>query len=543
MEAEEFPTDKALEEETRLVKDVIEGILKAKKLLKFYPSNNPIYINASKEIYDKFYNVFKENDAISLQISMTALTYKKQQVYDNPQKEGNFAFLFFKDGIKEVTFLKGIDQKELEEFMKILNLDFATEDFDDDIVTLLWTGEFEHIKYIVDEDFLGDSEESDHDEISDNALAAAHRDALKKSIERSSISIHISDADYQHIAKEIRQQGQPKFYKIITIIFELLYLTKEASDTKKIIQIIEDIIENCLIKGDFEKASYVLDMVNYVIEDKTFGANNAGTFKKINDAINSRDFIGKIVETLEGLPEIDKHGFEAYIKHLDKRSIPFFMPFLGQPKSRPFLIDALIILGRHNAEAVSRGLYDRRWDIARSTALILGKIASPDSIKYLTKALSYPDHRVRKEVINAMDNINSPEKISYLKNILYDENKSVRLAAAKTLGHIKTEEVKKVLLDELSGKDFLAKDFPEKREFYRIIAQWHDQEVKDFLIKTLNKKRFLKRTKNSESRACAAYTLGIIDNKDSIKSIEAASRSKNKILKAMSLEALNRLKD
>ena len=105
MEAEEFPTDKALEEETRLVKDVIEGILKAKKLLKFYPSNNPIYINASKEIYDKFYNVFKKNNAISLQISMTALTYKKQQVYGNPQTEGNLAFLFFKDVIKEITFL------------------------------------------------------------------------------------------------------------------------------------------------------------------------------------------------------------------------------------------------------------------------------------------------------------------------------------------------------------------------------------------------------------------------------------------------------
>jgi hypothetical protein len=543
MEAEAFPTDKSLEDETRLVKDLIEGILKAKKLLKFYPSNNPIYISASKEVYYKFHEVFKENDAIALQISMTAIAYKKQQVYDNPQKDGNIAFLFFKDGVKEIRFLKGIDQKELEEFMKILNMDFATEDFDDDLVTLLWTGEFEHIKYIVDEDFLGDWNESDHDEITDNALAAAHRDALQKSIERSSISIHLNDADSRYIANEIRQQSQPKFYKIVTIVFELLYLTKEPSDIKKIVQIIEDIIENCLVKGDFEKASYVLDMVKYIIEDKTSGDNNTGTFMKIHDAINSGAFIEKIIETLEGLPEIDKIGFEAYIKHLDKRSIPSFMPFLGQPKSRPFLIDALIILGQHNAETVSRGLQDRKWDIARSTALILGKIASPESIKYLTKALSYPDHRVRREVINAMDNIKSPETISYLKNTLYDENKSVRLAAAKTLGNIKTEEVKKVLLDELSGKDFLTKDFPEKREFYRIIAQWYDQEVKDFLIKTLNKKKFLKRTKNNESRACAAYALGIIDNKDSIKSIEGASKSKNKILKAMSIEALNRLKN
>ena len=45
---------------------------------------------------------------------------------------------FFRDGIRELQFRDGLTQQELEEFLKIITLDFEREAVDDDIVTLLW---------------------------------------------------------------------------------------------------------------------------------------------------------------------------------------------------------------------------------------------------------------------------------------------------------------------------------------------------------------------------------------------------------------------
>ena len=69
---------------------------------------------------------------------------------------------FFKDGLRELTFKKGLPRDELEEFLKIIALDFDREAVDDDVVTLLWEKDFQNIQYIVDEAFLPDADEEDY---------------------------------------------------------------------------------------------------------------------------------------------------------------------------------------------------------------------------------------------------------------------------------------------------------------------------------------------------------------------------------------------
>ena len=47
---------KTYNEETERVKDIVQGVLKAKKILRMYPRNNPIYFKILTEIYEKFKN-------------------------------------------------------------------------------------------------------------------------------------------------------------------------------------------------------------------------------------------------------------------------------------------------------------------------------------------------------------------------------------------------------------------------------------------------------------------------------------------------------
>jgi hypothetical protein len=544
METGELCLNESLEKEIEAARDVVEGILKSKKLMRMYPANNPMHINASKGIFDTFNSFFELQGSITFTVTMNSLMYKNEQVYHKQEKDDNLAFFFFKDGLREISFLKDIEQQELEEFISLLNIDFESDAPDDDIVTLLWDGDFKNIKYFVDQDFLGNWEVTNESRISDEKVTSAYQDAFKIEAEKKVIQVELNENDFRYMADEMQKQDQPKLQKMITILFEALYQTKESGYVNEIIRIITDIMDYCMQESDFKSAAYVMNTIKGIIEGEALGDEGVKSFQIVFNKINSKSFIERMGTTIEKSSVIDREDFLSLIRHMDERSIPQFICILGQLESikgRHLVIDALEILGRHNLKKLAKGLSDSRWHVVRNVALILGKIADPDSIGDLVEILSHADHRVRKEAVIAIGNIKTSKVTRYLENTINDDEKSVRITTARTLGKVKTEDAKKMLLAELSGKSFSVKDFNEKKEFYRIIANWQDREVKDFLIKTLNKKKFFGKARNDENRACAAYALGIIKDADAVKPLESASGSGNKVLRELSTAALKRL--
>ncbi len=215
-----------------LAGNVIEGILKTKKLFKIYPANNPIYINASKAAFGKFNSFFLHEKELSIQLSQHQIFYTGEEIYHNPEKDDNLALFLFKDGIREITFLKGMPQEELDKFLRLLAIDFEKDAPDDDIVTVLWEKDFEHIKYIADDILLTDDEMSDEKKAyekarenacSDDSINKAYQGSLSAKIEEEYIPTPLNETDLQHISEDIASLKKPREYKLTTILFELLY--------------------------------------------------------------------------------------------------------------------------------------------------------------------------------------------------------------------------------------------------------------------------------------------------------------------------------
>ena len=525
-------------------KDIIEGILTAKKQARMYPANNPVHLNASAAIFEKFNRFFELHSSISFKVTMTALLYKNEHVYDKTVKENNLAFFLFKDGVREISFLKGIEQSELKEFINILNIDFETDAHDDDIVTILWDRDFKNIKYVVDQNFLDDREVSCENIISDEKVRSAYQDSLKNKVGKPVMQIEITESDSRYLSDEIKKQNKPKLGKTITILFESLYQTADPVNVDEIISILKDMLNYCIQKSDFRSASSIMKTIESSIEDEIYGGEVLRGLQTVYDEINSLSFVERMEKPLESASDVNREDFLAFTGYMDEGSIIFFIHLLRKLqtiKSRHLVIDMLVILGHHNIKAIAKGLGDNRWYVVRNVALILGQIADPDAVRYLTRTLSHSDYRVRKEAVIALGRMRSSRTIQHLGNALNDDYKSVRIATVRALGNVKTEDAKKLIFATLSGKGFSAKEFSEKKEFYKVIAGWQDREVREFLVKTLNKKTVIKRIENDENRACAAYALGIINDKDSIKPLKKASRSPNRVLRESAIDALKKL--
>ena len=545
MQINELPGSFDVNEGVRLAVEVIQELEKAKKLMHMYPSNNPIYAKASNAVSQKFDNFFELTNELVLSIDKYALTFNKEQVYSNQTRDDNLALFFFKDGVRLLSFRKGLASEEIQDFIKILNIDFDAEATDDDVVTMLWERDFDHIKYVVDENFLSDWELPEKEIIPNESIKSAHAAGINARESRVDISISINDTDYQYIEKEIEEHKKPKIHKVATIFFESLNQTDSQEDQFRIMGFLNDTLHFCISSGDFNTVSYLMENLASFRRRLEQEVKQVDICDVVYETINSEEFIREIEHVMDNNMPIDNNDFLSYIEHCDRSSIPFFTQILGETqimKNRRLLIDALTIIGRQDIKTLARGLTDSKWYVVRNTAIVLGNIATLETVPYLTKAMTYKDHRARKEVVHAIGNTGAPEVLESIQSALGDENVYVRNAAAKALCSIKTDAAKKSLLKELSTRAFLLKEFNEKKEFFTALATWQSPDVTDFLIKTLNRNKIFKKAKNEESKVCAAYALGLVQDKKAIPHLEKACNSKNLDLRRLSSVALRKLK-
>src|SRR4030042_3671328 len=204
-------------EDIKHPRDIIQSVVKAKKTLRMYPANNPIYMKTLEELYSMFEDFFHHTDTLSLKIKQHSIFHDSEEIYQNPEKEDNLALFFFKDGLRELTFKKGLLQEELEGFLKVMAMDFDNENVDDDVVTLLWEKDFQNIQYVVDDSILLDSDGEEYEmeavsaakrRVSDiEGLMRAYVDEFSDEGQSDLSVIPLSDKDLQTLMKELESDS------------------------------------------------------------------------------------------------------------------------------------------------------------------------------------------------------------------------------------------------------------------------------------------------------------------------------------------------
>ncbi len=543
-----------MSEDIKEVREIFQTLIKAKKTIRMYPQNNPVYQKTLEGVYEKFRNFLDYKDDFPLKINQNSIYYGSEEVYHHPEKEDNFALFFFKDGLRELTFKKGLTQSEIEEFLKIIALDFEREAVDDDVVTLLWEKDFQNIQYIVDEAFLVDVDEEDYEtraeeqikeQVTDvNDLMKAYADGfIREEVKELSI-MPLTDKDLQLLVEELEKDSGDKADKLATILFELIYQPEDKAELEDAFTFVKDTIKYSMAHGDISVVLNVMKKAEKIIGDPLMTDNTKRYMKMLSSYIGTEEIIALLSDILDSGIEIDGVSFGQVVEFLDKNAIEPMIKYLGElqtVRARKSLIDALVTLGRKDIQAISRGLNDERWYVIRNIIYILRKIGDKRAIEYLLKSVRHGDIRVRKEVIKALGELGGREVIQTLRECLDDPDPQIRIAAAKAFSNIGSEVAKKIILDKIADKMFRDKEFEEKKEFYEVLSRWKDADVFDFLVRSLKRKTFFGRSKNEENRACAALCLGLLGNRDALPLLYKMENTNNRLLRDFSHHAIKKL--
>jgi len=542
-------------EDIKVVKDILQNIIKAKKTLRMYPKNNPMYVKTLEDLYARFGDFLNDIGDLSFKIKQNSISYNSEEIYHNPEKEDNLALFFFKDGLRELTFKRGLLQEELENFMKIIAMDFDREAFDDDVVTLLWEEDFQNIQYIVDDTVLLDADGDDYEiqavnsakqRVSDiEGLMKAYVEEFKEEDIKDVSVISFSDRDLQILMKELENDSSNKIDKLTAILFEMFYNSEEISgildDTLKFFK---ETIKFSLRQGDINMLIQVMKRAKAILEDPLSTEDMKKYMRMLLMYPGTDEVMSILNEVLDSDIEIGDEIFKEFIVLLDKKAILPFVKILGEIKTlrgRKRVIEALVFLGKQDIKTLATVLSDTRWYVVRNIIYILRKIKDKVAIEYLLKALKSEDPRVRKEVIKALADLGGQEILKPLKEHLDDPDVGVRIESVRAIGNTGSIAPKRIILDKISDKMFKERDLEEKKIFYEILSKWNDAEVFDFLIKILRRRSFLWWDKNYDEKACAAFCLGLLGNKDAIPYLHKYNLSKNKLLREFTQSAIKKL--
>jgi HEAT repeat protein len=542
----------ATNEEIKAAKEIVQALLKARKTIRMYPDNNPVYKKTLDECHARFLDFFAYADSLDLKIKQTDLLWGSEQIYHSAEKEDNFALFFFKDGLRELSFRKELSVQELQEFLKLIALDFDRDAVDDDVVTLLWERDFQGIKYVADEAFLleDDSYETEAVEsVKKNApendeLQKAYLDAFNAEDVKEISIVNLADKDLQSLVGEIEKDSEKKIGKLTEILFEMLLQAESTAEREDIYHFLSDIVDYCLAQADLKAALDVIRKSQDVAGNPESQEESKRLSRRLINSLSASPSIAKIGELLDSTDVLDEELLNEYVSFLDRGAIAPFIALLGEMKSihgRKHAISILVNLGKKDLGALAKGLHDPRWYVVRNIIYILRQIGDKKAVEHLLTTSRHSDVRVRKESVKALGELKSPLALQALRDALDDPDSTIRRVAAKSLGSLGSETAKRILVGKVSEKGFLTRDFDEKLEFFEALSVWNDAEHAALMLKIVTKKSFFKRARIDEKRACAAHCLGLMGNRDALPVLSKLMDSGNKVLREYAGAAMKRI--
>lgn len=542
---EDETLQEASEQEVEAVKDILRNVVKSIKTFNAYPKDNPIYQKTADAIFEKFSEFLNSKEDLSLEVEHNSLSYKGKNVWKSEEKTDNIAIHLYADGIRNISFQKGITKDELLDFIEILRLAPKSNQDEDDIVTKLWEKNIRNMSYsavedtvdeelIIEESLLQSSEEG-KEEQSTTLHGATYSSLTVKPVSLSIKTEPLTSEELDSLREEMFASDEQYLVSSVTgLFFELLLEEKDITAFAEIVKNLGRIIDMKIKAGDILGISNILRMLKKV--------------SMVSTSSEQAEIIGNVFKeagSLETLRKIFKHPvleeLHGYLILLDTSAIRNMLELLGEiedRKHRRLLCDVLAEIGKEHIEELAEFLKDPRWYVVRNIVMILGMMKEPAAIKHIEKAFSHPDVRVRRECIKALENIGTPEIKRLFLSAVNDMDQGVRILALKALKSFGDKEIFGILKENATKERLKKKPFSEKKELLEALAVLGGEDAFPLLSGLFKKKGIFEKDDSLETRAAAAYGLGLIGMKDAEELLKTGLEAKKSLLRDACQRAL-----
>jgi hypothetical protein len=390
----------------------------------------------------------------------------------------------------------------------------------------------------------------------DGKLLSAYNDALYKDEVAPAVPAELTVEERGFILAETKKGLSESNGRLADILIEMLRTSRDGAEASAITKSIEDLILYALKGNDLESVLTMLHGAKNISRESI--SDGRGIVESRICADNVVAFCGSPVimdqlgRMIDSTRDISEETLMEYAQLLGSKAIGPFVSLLDRLQSisaRRMVNNVLIKVGREDMDMLVAGLQDPTWYVVRNIIYVLRSIGD-NAVEADIIAMAHHEHpRVRLEVVKALNKFGSDKALRALKEFLDDSDSTVRLTAIAVIGKTAKESpdfrlfAKEAVLARIKNGNFDDRDFREKKSFCEALAMLNDSEADEFMIGMLKKKPIFGGRKLNESRACAAYYLGLTCSSKSVALLEKLRNSSDPLLREHVAAALQRIKE
>jgi HEAT repeat protein len=566
-EGEEPPFSSAL------VEEMLRQLDKTVRARQLYMANNPAYRQALDRLRASFAPVWGNTDALRLQVTETQFKWFGQVVHEQETKASDsLPWLFYKDGLREVTLAPGFETEEVEHLIDIIPKVRRAQPDEDDLITMLWEHEFAHLKYRhveighdgvatmsvspepgkfpqgspTAQAAVGDSRTASA-EARAEAQSGAPRPGVVNLDEFDSTLYFLDQKEIEYIKQEIESEYASDLRRsVLNALLDIFELHADEKVRTEVLQLLDEMVLQLLSAGQFQTVAYLLreiDKAATAAHDLTEAHRNH--FRSIPHRLSEAGTLAQVLQHLDQLSELPtQEDLNALFGELQPTALRTIFEWLDQirnPKIRTLLEEAAgRLASAHTAELV-RLIAQPNTTVAVQAIRRASAMKAAAAVAPLTKVLAEAEREMRVAAVAALVEIGSPGAMQALEKAMADSDREIRVASVRAIGNRGQRSALPRLDALVKSKEMRVADMTERMAFFEAFGQLCGDGGVPFLDGILNgKSGLLGRKEDREIRACAAIALGFVKSARAEESLKKGLGEKDLLVRNAVNRALRR---
>lgn len=515
----------------QLVEELLRQLARAVKTRQLYLPNNPMYQRSVEQLQAAFAPLWQETNELVLQIYETEFRWSGVVVHQEAAGGESLPWTCYKDGLRELTLLEGVEAKEITDFLDILMRVRKASPDEDDLLTLLWEQEFDFLRYRfvdlgIDTNLaLEPSDESSkerHITVADVARETEEENARQGIVRMDDLdsTLYFLDEDeILYLRAEVQKEQESNLHQNVTaILLDIFELQRGAEIREEICGIFENYIAQLLMSRDHGTAAYLLREVSELVRRlESLRPEDRERLSRLPESLSAPGVLEQLLQVLEdGDAATAQEDLEALFQELRGGTLGTVLQWLGSGRaSNPAVRSALEGAATRLAAANTGELITLIVSTEPGTALEAirraGELRTPAAVAPLGRVLAGGIPELRRAATQALAQIGSPGAMRVLEGVLDDADRDIRITAVRAVGvhdyRVALPKVEAVV----TGKAVRDADLTEKMacfETFALLAR--DEGVEQLAAILGGRSALFRRRIDPELRACAAMGLGKI---------------------------------
>ena len=556
MTGQTAPTPAAAPEEPReppfppaLVEEMLRMFARAVRAHQLYLHNNPTYLRALEVTKASFAPIWQHVDELVFEVADTALTWEGRSVMHEADKTTDaLPWVLYKDGIRELRLLKGVEDQELVGFIDVITRVRKAGNDEDDLLTLLWEKEFACIRYryvdvLTDGDPIDVSDEAkDHKLVDPSQVQEPPKEELLPagvvSLDDFNTTLYfLEEREIEYLRSAIgKEYAADLRSNVVAILLDTYEQQVDPNIRDEICGVLDGLLVNLLTAGALGTVALLLREVAVAADrGRDVTPPQKERLLQLADRLSEPEALSQLLQSIEERVEgTGQQELNDLFEQLRVRALGTIFQWLGrtqQARMRAQLETAAARLAAANTAELVRLIGAPEKDIALEAMRRAGALRTAAAVPGLGRMMQQPDADTRLVAVQALAEIGSPGSLQLLERTLEDPSRDVRVASARAFAARNHKPALNKLEAMIKDRRVEGADLTEKMAVFEAYGAMCGEPGVALLDGILNGKGLFGKRGDPELRACAAMALGKVGAAAAQRALEKAANDKEVLVR------------